>query len=55
MNDELGGQIMKKILGLTAKKHSFFKENNDEAKKAKGTKKNVSLKENLNLKIFKTV
>ena len=33
--DELGGQIMKKFVGLRAKTHSYLKENNDEDKKAK--------------------
>ena len=35
MKDELGGQIMKKFVGLRAKTHSYLKENNDEDKKAK--------------------
>ena len=39
MKYELGGQIMKELLELTAKKHSYLKENNDANKKAKGTKK----------------
>ena len=38
MKDELGGQIMKKIVGLRAKTYSYLKDNNDEDKKAKGTK-----------------
>ena len=39
MKDELGGAIMKDIVGLTAKTNSCLKDNNDEDKKAKSTKK----------------
>ena len=39
MKDELGGQIMKEFVGLRAKTYSYLKDNNDEDKKAKGTKK----------------
>ena len=39
MKDELGGEIMKKMVGLRAKSYSCLKENNYENKKAKGTKK----------------
>ena len=35
MKDELGGQIMKEILGLSAKTYSLLKDNNYEDKKAK--------------------
>ena len=53
--DELGiGKIMKKFVGLRAKRYSYFTDDGTEDKKAKGTK-NVSEKENLNLKIIKTV
>ena len=38
MKDELGRQIMKQFLGLRAKTYSYLKDNNDEDKKAKGTK-----------------
>ena len=38
MKDELGGRIMK---GLRAKTYSYSKDNNDEDKKRKGTKKRV--------------
>ena len=38
MKDELGGRIMK---GLRAKTYSYSKDNNDEDKKRKGTKKCV--------------
>ena len=39
MKDELGGQIMKVLFGLVAKTYSYLKDNNDEYKKAKHTKK----------------
>ena len=39
IKDELGEQIMKKFVGLRAKTHSYLKDNNNEDKKAKGTKK----------------
>ena len=32
---------MKEFVGLTAKTHSYLKDNNDEDKKAKGTTKGV--------------
>ena len=54
IKDELGGQIMKKFVGLRAKTYSFLKDNNDEDKKVKGTKMYVK-NENLNLKIIKNV
>ena len=38
MKDELGGQIMKKFVGLRAKTYKYFKKNNDEQKKAKCAK-----------------
>ena len=41
MKDELGGQIMKKLVGLRAKYCSYLKDNNDEYKKAKGRKNYV--------------
>ena len=41
MKDELGGKILKEFLGLRAKTCSYLKDNNDEDKKAKGTKKCV--------------
>ena len=41
MKDELGGEIMRKFVGLRAKKYSYLKENNDEDEKAKSTKKCV--------------
>ena len=39
MKDELGGQIMKEFVRLRAKTYSYVKENNDEDKKTKCTKK----------------
>ena len=39
MKYELGGQIMKTFVGLRVKTYSYIKDNNDEDKKAKGTKK----------------
>ena len=38
MKDELGRQIMKEFVGLRVKTYSCLKDNNDEDKKAKGTK-----------------
>ena len=39
MKDELGGQIIKKFVGLRAKTCSYLKDNNDEDEKAKRAKK----------------
>ena len=52
MKDELGGQIMKEFAGLRAKAYSYLKENTDEDKKARGTKKCV-LKRKLNFQDYK--
>ena len=41
MKDELDGEITKEFVGLRAKTYSYLKDNNDEDKKAKGTKKCV--------------
>ena len=41
MKDESGRQIMKEFVGLRAKKYSYLQDNNNEDKKAKGTKKCV--------------
>ena len=41
MKDELGGQIMEKFVGLRAKTYSYLWDNNDEDKRAKGTKRCV--------------
>ena len=37
MKNELGGNIMIKLVGLTAKTHSYFIDDGREDKKAKGT------------------
>ena len=39
MKDEIGGQVIKEFVGLRKKTYSYLKDNNDEDKKAKGTKK----------------
>ena len=39
MKDEIGGQIMKELVGLRAKTYTYLKENNNEDRKAKGIKK----------------
>ena len=54
MKDEIGGQIMKEFTGLRAKTYTYLKNNIDEDKKAKCTKK-VCHQENLNFKTIKTV
>ena len=54
MKDELGGKIMKTFVTLRAKTYSYFIDSSSEEKKAKDTKKYV-IKENLNLKIIKTI
>ena len=41
MNDELGGKIMTKFVGLRAKTDGYLKDDASEDKKAKGTKKCV--------------
>ena len=38
MKDEIGGEIMKKFVGLRAKTYIYLKDNNEEDKKAKDTK-----------------
>ena len=53
MKDDLGWNIMKKIVGLRGKTYSYLKDDHSEDKKAKDTK-SVSYKANLNLKIIKT-
>ena len=39
LQGELGGQIMKELVGLRAKTYNYLKDNNDEDKKTKSTKK----------------
>ena len=41
MKDELGGKIMTKFTGLRAKTYSYFIDDGNEDKKAKGRKKFV--------------
>ena len=41
MKDEFGGQITKEFVRLRSKTYSYLKDNNNEDKKAKGTKKCV--------------
>ena len=41
IKDELGGQIMQEFVGLRGKTYSYLKDNNDENKKTKGTRKCV--------------
>ena len=53
MKDELGGQIMKKFVGLRTKTYSFLKDNNDEDKKAKGTEK-CDIKRKLKFEDYKS-
>ena len=52
MKDELGGQIMKKLVRLRAKSYNYLKDNNDADKNAKGTKRSV-VKKPLNFKVTK--
>ena len=52
MKDELSGQIMKEFVGLKAKTHIYLKDNNDEDKKAKGTK-NCIIKRKLKFQDYK--
>ena len=39
MKVELGGQIMKELVGLGRKTYSYLKDKNDEDRKAKGPEK----------------
>ena len=43
---------MKKFVGLRPKRYAYLKDNDDESKKAKGTKRCV-IKRNLKFKVFK--
>ena len=52
MKDELGREIMKRIVGFWSKTYSYLKDNNDEGKNAKGTKQCVT-KRNLQFQDYK--
>ena len=52
MKDELGVQIVKEFVGLRAKTYSQIKDNNDEGKTAKGTKK-CAIKRKLKFEDYK--
>ena len=54
MKDALGGKIMKQFLRLRAKTYNYLIDDENEDKKAKGTKRRV-IKKKLNLKIIKIV
>ena len=51
IEDESGAQIMKEIVGLRTETYSYSKDNNDEDKKAKGTK--IVIKRKLNFQDYK--
>ena len=62
MKDELGGQVMKKVVGFRAKTYSYLKDYNDEDKKTKGNEKCVikrktikNVQKHLKLKIKQTI
>ena len=48
MKDELGGKVMRKLVGLRAKTYSYLIVDDSKDKKAKDAKKYV-IKKNLNL------
>ena len=52
MKNKLGGQIMKKFVGLRPKTYAYLKGNDDESKKLKGRKRCV-IKRNLQIKDFR--
>ena len=52
MKDELGGRIMTKFVGLSAKTYSCLKDTSSEEKKAKDTKKDV-IKRKLKFECYK--
>ena len=54
MKDKIGGQLMNEFVKLKEKTDNYFKDNNDENKKAKCLK-SVLQKENFISKIKKTV
>ena len=55
MKNKLGGQITKEFVGLRAKTYSYLKDNDDEEKKANGTKKCVIKRKLHDFNIIKTV
>ena len=52
MKDELGGKIMKTFVWLRVKTFSYLNDNNDEDRKANGTKKCI-IKRNLKFRDYK--
>ena len=52
MKNELGRQIVKKFVGLRPKTYSYLQDDNDEGKKAKGTKSYV-VKRNIKFEDYK--
>ena len=52
VKDELSEKIMRKFIGLREKSYSYLRGNNDEDKKAKGTKKCV-IKRKLKFEYYK--
>ena len=55
MKDELEGTIVKNLVELRVKTYSYLINDVSEHKKAKANGTSVSQKENVNLKIIKTV
>ena len=53
MKDELGGKIVKELVGLRAKICSYLKDENDEDKKAKCTKKSFVIKRKIKFEDYK--
>ena len=52
MKNELGRQTVKKFVGLCPKTYSYLQDDNDEGKKAKGTKSYV-VKRNIKFEDYK--
>ena len=52
MKDEIGGQIMKKIIGLRVKTYIYLKDNNDKDKKSETDKKQSVIKRNLKFRDY---
>ena len=52
MKDELGGKIMKKLVGLKVKTYSYLRDDGSEDKKAKSTQKSV-IKRKLTVEDYK--